>query len=564
MSNINRLLLVLCLLVVSQVVCFSQTTPRDSAASVSGRVTLGSKPAAGFTIIATLSGSFFDNKTVAKAITDDEGNYKITGLMAGRIRILPLAKSYVVSGPGRNREAGQEVNVAEGETITKVDFALVRGGVITGRITDSEGHPLIGERISIVPKDSPADSRPQMMMLGASSRNQTDDRGIYRVYGLAPGSYKVSVGQAASAAGAVSIMGIGGSQYVKTYYPGVQEEAKATIIEIKEGTEVKDVDISVGKASVGFSVAGRVVDSDSGNPVVGVFIGHSTVNESNQQMSGMNFTGNRTDANGKFKLEGLRPGRYSVYTFGAGQENSTYSEPVQFEVADSDVTGIEIKVRRGVTINGVAVIENDSDPAVAGLLEKITLYAFVEQKSTGAPSYGQGRVGPDGSFHIGGLAPGKARIGMQGFPSTPKGLMLLRTEVEGLEQSEGIELTAGTDVNGVRLVFGYGTGSIRGELKIEAGSLPDGISPEVIIRSATGAPRRFSRSAEVDGRLHFLLENIPPGTYDLIVRGPSTVVPGSKPVPPVEFLKQTVTVSNGVEVKVTLVVDLTGKKVGQP
>jgi hypothetical protein len=69
-----------------------------------------------------------------------------------------------------------------------------------------------------------------MQILGYS-RNQTDDRGVYRIYGLAPGSYKVSVGQASSAGSAVSIMGLGGSQYSKTFYPGVQEEAKATIIE---------------------------------------------------------------------------------------------------------------------------------------------------------------------------------------------------------------------------------------------------------------------------------------------------------------------------------------------
>mgnify|MGYP003694673385 CR=1 FL=1 len=82
--------------------------------------------------------------------------------------------------------------MSEGEVITKIDFALVRGGVVTGRITDADGHPLIGEHVSVLLKDAPATAR-QMMMFGGS-RNQTDDRGVYRVYGLSPGSYKVSVG----------------------------------------------------------------------------------------------------------------------------------------------------------------------------------------------------------------------------------------------------------------------------------------------------------------------------------------------------------------------------------
>ena len=78
----------------------------------------------------------------------------------------------------------------------------------------------------------------------------------------------------------------------------------------------------------------------------------------------MNFTGNQTDANGKFRLEGLQPGRYTLSTFAAGLDNSTYSEPSPFEISDSDVTGIEIKLRRGATISGVAVVESNSDPAV--------------------------------------------------------------------------------------------------------------------------------------------------------------------------------------------------------
>lgn len=559
MKTIKRLLQILSVVCLCAAFCVAQGPAKDTSASISGRVTIGGKAAAGVTIVATVSNSYFDNKTVAKATSDEDGNYKLTGLAAGRFAILPLAKSYLVLGGSRYKEG---VNVAEGEAITKIDFTLVRGGVVTGRITDAEGHPLIGERVSVVLKDGTPDAGPQMAMLG-SSRNQTDDRGVYRIYGLGPGSYKVSVGQAASSGGAASIMGIGGSQYVKTFYPSVQEEAKATLLEVKEGSEIKDVDIIVGKPGAGFSVSGRVVDADSGNPVPNVYVVHSTVNESGEQMSGMNFTGNQTDANGKFRIQGIRAGHYAVYTFAAGQANTSYSEPVSFEISDGDVTGIEIKVRRGATINGIAVIENNADPAVTGLLQKLSLYAYVEQKGLAAPSFGQSQIGPDGSFHMEGLAPGKARIGIQGFPAPPKSLTLVRTEVEGLDQTEGIELTAGAKISGVRLFFVYGSGSVRGDVKIEGGPTPEGMSIGVLIRSTPNAARRFQRQSDIDGRLHFVLENIPPGTYELVVQG-VTRATDAKPVPPVEFLKQTVTVSNGLEVKLNLVVDLGAGKVGQP
>ena len=555
----HRLLLLLGVLVFCFAFCVGQTPAKESTASVSGRVTLGGKDAPGITVVATMGSSIFESKTVAKTTTDEDGNYKLTGLAAGRLTIMPMAKAFVVATGGAYKQAGQPVNVAEGETVAKIDFALLRGSVVTGRITDAEGRPIIGERVSVVLKGSSPDSDRQMTMFGGP-RNQTDDRGIYRIYGLGPGNYTVSVGQAASGGAAVSIMGMGGSQYLKTFYPGVQEESKATIIEIKEGTEVANIDITVGKSASGFSVSGRVIDADSGQPVPNVYIGHSLVNESNQQLSGMNFTGNQADANGKFRLEGLRPGHYAVFTFATGQDNSSYSEPAPFDISDSDVTGIEIKVRRGATINGVAVIENNSDPALAALLQTVNLFASVEAKGMAAPSYARGQIGADGSFRFAGLAPGKARIWVQGFPSPPKGLTLVRTELDGLEQPEGIDVTAGANITGVRIVFAYGTGSISGEVKIEGGTLPDGTTLQLSVRSALGDNRRFTRSLEIDARNRFFIENIPPGNYELTVRA---AMLDPKAAPLFEPVKQTITVANGVEAQVTLVVDLTAKRGGQ-
>ena len=110
----------------------AQTPSQAPTASISGRVTIGGKGFAGVTVVAvTTNSSLSDNRTVAKATTDDDGKYQLTGLAAGQFTITPLAKAFVV---GR----GQSMTVAEGETITKIDFALVRGGVITGRITDTD------------------------------------------------------------------------------------------------------------------------------------------------------------------------------------------------------------------------------------------------------------------------------------------------------------------------------------------------------------------------------------------------------------------------------------------
>ena len=44
--------------------------------------------------------------------------------------------------------------MSEGAAAEDVDFSLSLGGVITGKITDGDGRPVIGERISLKPVDS--------------------------------------------------------------------------------------------------------------------------------------------------------------------------------------------------------------------------------------------------------------------------------------------------------------------------------------------------------------------------------------------------------------------------
>jgi protocatechuate 3,4-dioxygenase beta subunit len=535
-------------------VCIGQTPGPNSSASISGRVTISGKGATGIVVTATVNNSPLDNRTVARTTTDDDGNYHLPGLAAGRFTITPIAKAFVVAAGDTFKQPGQTVNVAENESITKIDFALVRGGVITGRITDLEGSPIIGEAVNIAAKGDSGDARPTAMF--PTRKNQTDDRGVYRIYGLGPGTYKVSVGQATPGGGGANILGMGGSQYAKTFYPGVTEESKATVIEIAEGAEVANIDITLGKPDRGFSASGRVVDAESGNAVASAYIGYRSLSAANQQTGGMSFTGIQTDANGKFRLDGMQPGHYSAFVMAMGQDNSSYSDPAPFDVSDGDVTGIEIKVRRGATIEGVAVIENNMDPAAAALLQSVSLFAYVaDAKSTNAPSFSFGKINPDGSFQLAGLAPGKAQVGMQGFPTPPKGLQLVRTELEGLPQPEGLDVAAGAHITGVRLVFAYGTGKIRGEVKTEGGVLPEGTGFRLSI-NATASGAQSNRFLDVDARGHFASSDIPPGTYVL------TLSSGSK-VPAFEPVTRTITVANGAETQVIFVVNLAAKKQDQ-
>jgi protocatechuate 3,4-dioxygenase beta subunit len=552
MKTASRIVVIVTLLNLGASICTAQTNTKDTSASISGRITISGKAAADVIVRASIV-TGHDSSGIAKATTDEEGNYRLTGLSPGRILVTPVAKAYAISSAGLARgQPGRTINLLAGEEITKIDFALIPGGVITGRITDADGSPIIGEPITLLPvglQDT------LILTSFGGQRNHTDDRGIYRTYGLAPGKYKVSVGQPTSQG--VSMMHRG-SRYVQTFYPGVQDESQAAVIEVKEGSEVKDVDIQARKGAQGFKASGRVVDSTTGQPVPNAYVGYGFIEDPKRGGGMVNYASSPTDANGKFSLEGLGTGQYTAFTLGVGAENTSYSEPTTFEIIDADVSGVEVKVSKGATISGIAVVENNADPAVAAVLSTINLHAYAERKPGSAPSFAQAKINADGSFKFSGLAPGKIRVVVQEYPTPPKGLSFLRVEVNGVDQRDGIEVTAGAEIRDVRLVFSHGSGSLRGTVKVAGGTLPDGAMFWAQLSGKPDGVRTVRRHIEIDSRGRFISENIPPGTYELTLNGAvnQQQSPGFSPV------KQTITITHGVETEITLEVNLTGRKEG--
>ena len=285
---------------------FCQTPAKNNSASIAGRVTIEGKGVADVTIVAT-NATTFDGRAIGQAKTDQEGNYRIDGLPAGSFRLSPVTQAYALASAQAVPEIrGQTINVVDGEAVDRVDFKLVRGGVITGRITDVDGNPVIGEQVGV----HGSNVRNETWSF-ENSRNRTDDRGIYRVFGLAAGEYRVSIGQDnPSAIGSTMVRF--GSLYIKTYYPGTTSQSEAKVLELKEGAELSNVDFVVGRASDGFAIAGRVVDN-TGQPVPGVTVGYARIEAGRQDLRGMNFMG-LTDADGKFRAEGFQPGKYGVFT----------------------------------------------------------------------------------------------------------------------------------------------------------------------------------------------------------------------------------------------------------
>ncbi|HWQ36581.1 MAG TPA: hypothetical protein VNQ79_27360 [Blastocatellia bacterium] len=593
-----RIAAVLLLLVAGSEAPAQTVVSAEKRATVTGSIKVGDSPMPGITVMLMPERQQRpgpSQETPLRAATDAGGQYRFTGVAAGRYRVVPLTEVYVVTGSEAG-PGGSVITVEEGQAVTQVDFRLTRGGVITGRITDHEGRPMIAERITLTLVDE--NNQAQQFNGGSRFGYETDDRGIYRAYGLKAGRYLVSAGNDRGG----PLMPGRRALYPRTFHPDVTDQSQATIVEVSAGGVTENVDIRFGEPLKTYSVAGRAVDADTGQPVAFVLLsvgrGRGGFGPAGAGPGG----GGITSDSGEFRIAGLTPGRYNLSVsqpppvpgVSADLMSDYYSEPVSFEIADADATGIEVRVHRGATITGFVVVEGAADPSVAAGLSQLVVNAASRSQSSNQGQRGGMRptfspVAPDGSFRISGLPPGRVTLSLNGFGG-PGGFggagsfSLLRIERNGAPLTGDFNVTSGEQVAGIRLVVAYGSGVISGRVNI-TGTLPAGARLTVTAKPLNAGGQ--ARNAGVDARGQFRFEGLLPGNYEVSLSAVSGGGFGGRQQPggqgagarqgrgggqgagqgarqggtpnnqiSIPEVRQIVTVSNGAEAGVTLTLNL--------
>jgi len=530
------------------------SAPKGAPGSITGRVTGGGdKALPGVPVVLFSAEPSSRFKVLARATTDAEGRFTLNNIAAGRYSVLPVAPDKVVPDSS-GWPPGKPVTLAAGEHAEGFDFQITKGGVITGRITDADGNPVIGENIHLEPLDN--NNQPRSLGYNFRPGMETDDRGIYRIYGLAGGRYRVGAGDDPTGEG----FRMGGRRgfHMRVYYPNVSDKAEAKIIDVAEGSEATEIDITLGPLAQTYKVSGRVVNAESDRPVAGLTLGYGKIAKEGQRLNSFGFgMGMGTNARGEFSIDNVLPGRYGTFVSTRDNNDGLYSDTAIFEVTDRDVTGIEVKVHTGVTISGSIVVEGASDRSlVARLMTQISLSAHTEEPGqTVAPRWSPTKVSADGSFRLIGVRPGKVRIGMGGYPPV-KGLTHVRVEHNGVDQKDGMDVAAGDQVAGVRVVVAYGTGMLRGQVNVVGGVLPEGVRMIVHARRQDSNSSQFKQFIEVDARGRFLIEGLAAGEYELVL-GSWSRGPGGQPMPEI---RQSVAVSDSSESNVTMIFNLAPQK----
>jgi hypothetical protein len=373
------------------------------------------------------------------------------------------------------------------------------------------------------------------------SRFKTDDRGVYRIYGLPAGRYIVR-SEAPGQAG-------------WTFHPGVIEESQARPIDVVAGNVVENVDIKLPPTTRVYEASGRVVDEATGQPIPKVAVGCGEMRDGDKRAIVSACC--PADERGAFRITNLAPGRYAV-SVPINSLSEYYSDEVVFEVADQDVTGLEIKARRAASLSGVVVVEDARDPSVTSDLSHLRITVFRQAGGLGTG----GNVWADGSFRIPGLPPDKFRFNLSSITQRQR-FWLMGAERDGVRLPGWIEVAAGEQVTGLRLIVAYGAGVVNGQVQVVGGTLPQGARLSVSARRADLPGRPSSAPVvSVDARGRFFLEGLATGVHEisLMVFVPSPT--GGTLLSPLRApVRQTVSVTSGAESQVTLVLDLNAPSV---
>jgi len=521
----NRILITLTLLVASGLFSTPQTRGQNAssqktgdrrATSITGQVlNEAGQPVRNAVVSVFAVGSARPERRNTN--TDEEGKFRADDLPRGVYGVVTRARGYVFAP-----DPTEQSYYRPGDSVT---LKVRKGGVITGTVTDLSGEPVVGIRVSaILHRDSEGHSGPGW---GAGIPTYTDDRGVYRLFGLHPGFYLVAAGAKLPGFPMASAF----DDAAPTFYPS---STRDTGVEVAVQSNEESTGINIRfRGDRGYSVSGFILGIQ--DPKGGAEV--RMVRASSGAIEGLISSQLRGKDN-SFAFYGVPEGDYYLIAqrYSIGTDNGARSLPVPLKVKNQPIAGIEITLNSLSAISGRLIIEAAaaSDKSVKCVatrtpsLEEVLISTRRDQEedrralvlmslstsTLGAPN-------DKGEFLLQRVEPGHYRIETNTLDDAwyVRAIILedkRRAGAAGDAGRNGFSVKAGQRVSDVTVAVAEGAASLRGRVVPEKDgtALPERLRVHLIPaeKELADDTLRFAEAAvQSDGT--FTLNNLAPGRY---------------------------------------------------
>jgi hypothetical protein len=361
-----------------------------------------------------------------------DGRYAI-GLPRGPLSLTASAVGYTPSTVAAN-----------GASDERVDFRLEPGGVLRGHVVNRADHQPVSE----------AEVVAQEVNGGLPIAVKTDDEGAFRIVDAPPGSYQLRARRGPLA-----------GRHPRNVALSIASAGDDVLIEVD------------GRPSL----SGRVLGSDQ-KPIAGASVHLLEGQDWRRGLVGSV----RSGEDGRYKFEGLLPGRYLLH----GEAPLHAAGQVAASVADQDQRDVDVVLRRGAVVVGT-VLTGEHQP-VAGAVVSLDVKESGQTPLMGRP-WPEGRSDGDGRFRFEGVDPGQVAVAAV-HPDKGRG------RAGPIALAEGEEKT-------LDVILGRG-GAIGGVVKWQDGKP----APSVPVVGGWNGPHgRAMRRTETDGEGRYLLDALPAG-----------------------------------------------------
>lgn len=431
---------------------------------------------------------------------DAEGRWEIKGLGAGHYRPTASKPGYVSSAQRLPRRVSLTALRAE----ASVELALIRGGVISGRLTDDMGGPAVGMEVTVL-RLGPGRGERRYHRVGRGT--VSDDRGAFRIFGLDPGEYVLM----AEPQGTYFPRDTTSRKtIVPTFYPGTPNLGEAQRVTLGEAGEYSDLTFPL-LSMPSVRVSGRVVATAR------IRDSHGMLWPADRQEElGGSIDGFMLQPDGSFTAADVVAGRYQLVVRAELVTGQIELAELEIVVGDEDISGLVVGTHGPATIVARVVTE----PEGATLPEDIRLDA---QPVGGNAPFGSGnpnngRVKPDGSvefelFH--------SPVKFTQASSTPGWTVKYARWKGRVIGPEGLAVARGGRATGVEIVLhrvaSRISGTVAGIARPPVGSDADQEATAIVFREVAEDEEGFGIAAMVpirDGA--FLTGPLPAGDYQVV------------------------------------------------